>query len=564
MRTAGRLWRLLTRLWSLLWLVDLSKSQIKSEKITLLEGETYFHDFNELVFKKKNSLPFLFDTNSTGLIEYNKTEHHILDVSRVFESTLDSSESFTDARCSIETSGWRNLVSIIYTRPSTTNGSKFYVEVKSLVYQNKNNTDVDTSVMPIDLFRLNLTQNSFGQSLCTSTIIVNELNRIVLVCSASINNQFYVVMLCSDNSCSEKIEVLKITEYQRNQNIESLVMMRMPGISSTTFSMFFYFQNTPQIEYMIFNNNGNIESTVYTLTFDVIRIRYFSGQLLVVEGVDKHKKQIISYSFFDFGIYKVNFDKMKLRQMSEFGVFANSFVNAMTGEINVEMLSGETLAGLSLDRTTYEFAVEFSKVIPESNIRRIFIFEIGGAYQMITFGSATNPYDLNKVAIMSKNGFINASNETMPSITGASEDYAKVQGFYQISGCRINKVAPNDTKTWKAEVYDVNFRVPYVQLFGVPSLANREKSHKIVISSKTTKDELAVLEVKILPRDQFKLGQKTLLTPQITIITDEIATEDEMLLSEVIHGNFLFVLKLKLQSGEEIKFNNKVNPYSTT
>ena len=535
-------------------------TQVPKIKLSLQERETYIHDFNYLLFTKNELLPFKFTTDAPDLLNLHNSEYVPLGTKIAYRAEL-SSENFTQVRCSIENTARNNLVSLIYTRPSDVEGSRFYVEVKKLVYSQSTPWDYDVSV--VDVFRINLKENNLGSSTCTSTVLINELNRVVLVCSLSINNQFYVVMLCSDNSCSEKTEVLKITEYQRAQNIENMELMRMPGISTSTFSMLFYFGNTPHVEYMVFDNNGHIESTVYTLNFNINNVRYFSGQLLVIEGLDKNGKEMIAYSFFDFGIYRVNFDKMRLREMSTFGKFANSFVSPMTGEIIIELLSGNTLADLSLDRGTYEFAVEFSKVIPEADKKNLMIFEIGGSYQMIAFGTVTNHWNLTMILMANKNRMLKASQADLTEVTNNTEDLTKVQGFYQVSGCRIKKGDPTDHRTWAIEIYNLNFRVPYLQLNANPSLVaskTDKKPFSIVMTSKQTNENLLEFEVEVIPSSEFKLGKKWLVLDKITVMTDEVATEEEMKLSDVIQGNFLAISRMKLQSGQTISYRNKINP----
>ena len=529
-------------------------------RIELTEGEIYFHNFNNLLFDKSTDMPFTFDVQEKFLTDVRK--YDAIETEQILKTSLTRSSdanAFVDVRCSLDNTGNKNQVSLIYSRNDSSSASRFYIEVKEVTYKNQEN--IYKRALPVlrEQLKLNLTQQSIISSTCTETVLINEFNRVLLVCMSSQNNQFYIIMLCSDNSCSEVSEALKITEYQRGKSIDNMRLKKMPGVTNTTFSFLIYFENTNNVEYMIFDNNGNIDSVVYTLSFDITKIRYFSGQLLVIEG-KSNVKNLTTYTFFDFGIYKLNLDKIDLRQMSHFGQFVNSFVSGLTGEIVVELLDNDTLVDLSLDRNTYEFAVEFSKIIPESDKRPIVIFEIGGSYQLVGFASQSDTLNISKWMVVNKNKMMNASDEADEKQTINTSSWTKVQGFYQLSGCKIDKT---DAANWTFELFDVHFNIPYLPLNASSYLVkpNTDNNGPFNISVKAKNGSVIdTVSIEIRPQANFRIDKKWLLNESITLQYDEISTHDEAMLDSVITGNFLAMQSMGLKSGEVLNFKNKVNP----
>lgn len=534
-------------------------STIANKSIELIEGELYLHGFNDLMFQNSGGLPYSLDMQEQALTDMRKYDS--IETEQVVKKSLtkNDGDDFVDVKCSLHNSGAKNLVSLIYRRSDSSKQSRFYIEVKEVFYHHESNYSKRAVPSVVDELKLNLTQQSISSSTCTETVLINEFNRVLLVCVSSQNNQFYMIMLCSDNSCSEVSETLKITEYQRNKNIESMRLKKMPGVTNSTFSFLIYFENTPNVEYMMFDNNGNIDSTVYTLPFNITMIRYFSGQLLVVEGVS-NSRNLVAYSFFDFGIYRLNFDKIALREMNHFGTFANSFVSSLTGEIVVELLIKETLVDLSLDRKTYEFAVEFSKTIHQVERRTILLFEIGGNYQLVGFGSENDRLNLSRFMIINQHKMINASDVNDERQTVNAQAWTKVQGFYQLAGCRIDKTNPAN---WTVELFDVHFNPPFIPLTGSPSLIKPgvDKNGPFKLNIKANNGTVIdTISVTVRPKINYRIDKKQLIKDKVTLEYDEVSTDDHMPLDSVIIGNFIAIKSLGLKNGQVVDYKNKINP----
>lgn len=558
--------RVLTIFSSLATLTSLIQASNVIRNIELEEGEIYHFSFDSLLFGNSDGLPFTIESSNDDLIE--QKSYNIIEVNSALEIPLksDANDTFRDVRCSLDNTGNKNQISLIYKRSNPNAGSKFYIEVKEVTYlqvQNKSASQISV----IDTLKLNLTQKSLASTTCSDTVLVNEFNRVLLVCSSSQNNQFYIIMLCSDNSCSEVSENLKIAEFQRHQRIENIKMKRMPGISPTTFSFLVYFENTANIEYIVFDNNGKINSVVYTLMFNLKAIRYFSGQVLVIEGNDKENQSLIVYSFFDFGIHRLNFETLSLRRMSHFGVFANSYVNPFSGEIVVELMDKLTLADLSLDRQTYEFAVEFSKSLPEIDNRKIIIFEIGGKYQLVGIGSSTDRMNISDFLVLkNQDKFFVSGQSVTNNRTTNSQTWVKVQGFDQLSGCRVDKSNKDD---WKLELFDVNFKIPSIKINATSKLIPPNSNKQVDLWFKlnnTAKQTIGTIKVRVWPKSANRMDVIELFLPYVYMTRDEISTDDEVLISDVIEGNYIAINSMGLSNGDTISYKNKINPllYFTT
>jgi hypothetical protein len=69
-------------------------------------------------------------------------------------------------------------------------------------------------------------------TLCQNFVFLNHLKKSIFVCKDN-DARWYLLIKCSDNSCSDKKEMLKISENRRDKTT-GLSIKLMPGVSTTS------------------------------------------------------------------------------------------------------------------------------------------------------------------------------------------------------------------------------------------------------------------------------------------------------------------------------------------
>jgi hypothetical protein len=525
---------------------------------------------------------------------------------KVFNISLakQNSSHFEKYTCIPRSFGNVTELAIVYERKliHTTSGhGKYFIQFKRVEYGNTSN---ENGFFYPEQYLKDITDVDMGEyklqsSSCKQEIVIHEFKRILFICQSITHNQYFVLSICSDSTCNEQTESLKIKDYVKEASFENINVKEMPGIDERTFSLIIWFDGLQYLEYLLIDEVGKMESQVFKLDFSFKKIRYFSGQFLTFESVETSTESKYKFMFFDFGVKRLDFNKAKPTPMLNFGNFVNSYVNPINGEIIVELLDKHMLLDMSLRRQTGEFMIEYSKRLfkqneTEFNSSFVFIFEVGGDYQLVIENSMiTN--SRSRGSIFKGFKIVNRFESIDPGKTQDLDQnmtiWKKVSGYGKLMGCSIDVVNKlNKTTTdFVLKIKDIQLVEPYAKL-QIPNIslqAQKQEQTKNETDNKNEKEfsndwilsfnlSLKItdygndskvfekLNYKIIKRTGFKIGYKQCIQENKTIkVESSGTTSDEIYpLKNIIRGNFL-ALKIACYSKNTSNCTdtkNKINP----
>ena len=139
-----------------------------------------------------------------------------------------------------------------------------------------------------------------SKNLCEKFYFLKDQSRSVFVCKDG-DNRWYILIKCSDGSCNDTKEILKISENRRDKTT-SLSIKLMPGVAGTSsLTIFTWFAGDVLLEEASIDKIGQYSSRIHVLEKKLSKIRFFAGQLIVFEFNEKGVSSLY-YKVNDFGL----------------------------------------------------------------------------------------------------------------------------------------------------------------------------------------------------------------------------------------------------------------------
>ena len=617
--------------WLFLFWVTLKEAlqteNLRVHNLTFTEGEVYFHDFSPSLYLNPDG-GFLISYSD----EQNKKKQKSLYRSLEFRNTSFNIKIakpnvdqllFEKYTCIAEPFGNVSEVAIIYERNSGTSTSgqgKYFIQFKRIEYGNFSDDPIYyyPSQSIKDVTEIDMRDYTVQSSSCKQEIIINEFKRVLFICESITHNQYFVLSICSDSTCNEQTESLKIKDYVKSASFEDIRVKKMPGIDERTFSLIIWFDNNQYLECLLIDEVGKMESQVFKMDFNIKKVRYFSGQFLSFESTPTRPGLNSTYyfMFFDFGVKRLDFNKAKPREMLNFGDFVNSYVNSINGEVIVELLDGNMLLDMSLRRQTGEFMIEYSKRLFKQNETAfqspsVFIFELGGDYQLViesnkSAGSPSRGEQFQRFKVV--NRFESVDSGAHNPFKDIPTVWRKISGFGKLLGCSISRFNRSQVQDPQNQSHphfimtmrDIHLAEPYVRIDarnssadppvkGVNPNTSPVPDHKRILrllqdnnsivpftqlvniskdQAQTTDGTTAPIFEQIHHRTinstGFKIGYKEsiLKNNNITIESSGTSSDEVYPLKNMIRGNLMALIKacFSLDWTNCTNLKNRINP----
>ena len=584
-----------------------------SVEIVLVEGEIFASSFLELVLSHKES-NLDYSQSVPGLLDY--TEYRPLRYEKIVKAQLltesPSKVKFSTAQCFLDIKGLKDVINIVYTKQAnvsnTTGHARYYIQQKETFYQRSTTNPLVSESKMLEIEAFDVASIQVNSEFCIEPILVMEHKRILMVCSAAYNNQFFVVNICSDKSCSERSEPLKIKDFIKDVSFSLIRTKMMPGINDQTYALLVWLEGHPFIESILFDTSGNLESEVYRMDYPIWTVRYFSGQLLLFDTYI-NSEHIYLYSMFEFGFKRLDMSSIKVKQTKGFGTFINSFVNSVNGQVEVELLEDKILVQLGLDRSSQNFVLETAQAIFEQleatpKAEQLLIFEMAGDYQLVTIApNGTTSYAINKQAF-SKFKLINRVdnfNEMRGDFPFANLTtmWRKVSGFNQLRGCSIEG---NSTLGFNMSILQIEFDEPVIffnstriiekslpkpgrllgdtdELFGEHLKPNPctegsrmlqspndpgivQQTINITKKNGQTNETVKTFSVKVLRSSGYNLflKWKTTTTDVIDVELIGMSSDQYVSIDRALKGNFISVHSFESSLSRKVFIGDRINP----
>lgn len=547
--------------------------------LTFVEGETYFHPFSELLFGTDNeaievnsSIPDSIAVNNTGIQSLEFRELLATEL-QVTVSNQISSVSF-----STENFGSDVLAHMIYQRKQTANltsgHTHILVETRVMEYVS---SELALSTHNLTLKKtilVDLAQVSIPTLKCKLPQVIHQFKKVVMTCLSTTGGQILFIQVCSDKSCHERSDPLKIQEKAKDIDFGLLRTRRLPGISDQSFTLLLWYEDLPHLEVAVVDSTGQLSSEVYQLEFPIRQIRYFSGQLLMIDSLIQGKMQYF-FAITDFGTKKLDMETIKFRTMKGFGTFVNSYNNPLNNQMMIEVLEGKSLIDLAMQRTTEEFFIEHSKqlfrkeekVVPS---KQLVIFEMSGEFQLMLVRSD----DLSKISqfkIINRYEVHNFQGHNTFSILNTS--FNSIPGMNKLISGHLETTATNSSIF---KILEVDFNEPYLelnttrivekQLSVMPTLGIDVPINLTVNLTQRPylpeKRPYETLNIQIIRKQQYQLGKKFKTSPNTTMTKSLMGVNSDyfMPLKDVVTGNFMCLKAMHLKDGTSIQFSSRLNP----
>ena len=575
----------------LFWMIlkEALQNKPRTYHLVFTEGEVYFHDFASSFYlnpEGKFSISHSDTDTNKNRTEYNSLEFRNKSFNASVAKQKVEIKDFERYTCIPKPFGNVTDLAIVYERSTnkvTTGQGKYFIQFKRIEY---GNTTVDPAFYYPeqtikDVTEIDMNDYIVQSSSCKQEIVINEFKRVLFICQSITHNQYFVLSICSDSTCNEQTESLKIKDYTKGASFENINVKEMPGIDERTFSLIIWFEGLEYLEYLLIDEVGKMESQVFKMDFNIKKIRYFSGQFLSFESFNEQRKPTYYFMFFDFGVKRLDFNKAKPKEMLNFGNFVNSYVNSINGEIIVELLDKDMLLDMSLRRQTGEFMIEYSKKLfkPEESkfdSASVFIFEVGGDYQLVIENNilASSP---SRGSIFKRfkvvNRFESVESGSNNPFNQTVTNWKKVSGFGKLIGCSIEKYNKSDTSISEPDfvisMRDIHLAEPYARL-DIPNIIQDSPPKTSVRSAFKVFEQHRSLQIKknwtekfdkqmnisgyqnksdvfenvnyvIIKRTGFLIGYKECILENTTIqINSSGTTSDEIYpLKNIIRGNLI-------------------------
>lgn len=556
---------------TLLWIRSVLAEDYDNMKITLFSGEVMYVDFLKCYDLSKGQA-LNIEQSSPGLTRKNNF------TSLVFEklwsknlSTLQNnatSDRFTAAKCFLEPLGSGYIANIIFERNSTnlpSGQSKFFLDIKQITLNKNDTSNISFHALSAsisDKSQIDLANFGTPTTSCRHPIFYSEFSRILLICNAQTSNQFLVMSVCSDGSCSEQTATLRIKEYIREAGFNFIRFLKIPGITESTYSVLIWMEGLPFLEYVLLDNFGNIESEVFRLDFNITSVTYHGGQMLVIETF-LNNVQTYYYIMYDFGSKRVDFEKTTPKKMTNFGQAINSFVSSITGDVVIQLLADKLLIDLSLERQLDEFLVEYSKKVftesePAISGKNISISAMAGDFQLMTISNNTQINYLTGFKIMNR-FYVWKAGEDFP-FGNIDPHWETVSGMNILTGCDVTLVSrpDNSTQDYFLDLVQTYFEEPFMQINSSYATANGSSN---MVSLKT-KDDLTAFtfNYSVLPQSEFRIGWKSTPSNILNVTSATLKTDESYPLRFVMRGNFMCLMSAVSSLGNKFEFSGRINP----
>ena len=583
---------------------------LRQTNITLTEGEVYFHDFSSILFMNRNKT---FQIQYSDAVTNNNSYYQSLEYrENKWNITLGkdalnnvTKEDFEHFSCSGQPTGTVLDLSIVYERKSnllTSGQSKYLIQFKKVRTEENNQSFVDTHLKLENVTVIDMKDFRVQSSACKKEIVVQDFNKILFICQSLTHNQYFILSLCSDSTCNEQTDNLKIKDYVKEANFESVRVKKMPGIDETTFSFLVFFEGLEYLEYILINEVGKVESQVFKMDFPIKDIRYFSGQFLSFESI-RGSSPVFYFIFFDFGVKKLDFTKVKPREVLNFGQFVNSYVSSVNGDILVELLNNDMLLDMSLKRESNEFMIEYSKRLFDPgetpfSPSSVFVFEMAGDYQLVIERKIDNSVRgtaFTRFKVLNRFEAVDSAGKYLFADKFAY--WAKISGFNKLSGCTITKNQGNESD-FEISILTINLVEPHLritapqqvntELLKKKSLESTSGSAEQLPSSPTTTIHRSLatwafhvnltrtpglgedpflyekINYRVINITGFKIGFKECLLDNNTLRIESSGTssDDSYPLKDILRGNLFAIMKAcyDIDKTECQEFTNRINP----
>lgn len=324
---------------------------------------------------------------------------------------------------------------------------------------------------------------------CQKFFYLKDLRKSVFMCKDS-ENRWYILIKCSDGSCNDSKEILKISENRRDKTTTMSLKM-MPGvIGSSALTIFTWFQGDVLLEEVSIDHSGQYTSRIHVLKNKLQKIRFFAGQLLVFEFLEKGTKSFY-YKITDFGS-KYDFDNLSI--MKDMGTFVNSFNTKEESDLMIETFDKENnILCLKFDKYSQLFTIEttMENDFPSSfnpselNERNFitYIFEMGDYKIMVSARKVLKDgnFDFEDIVynIVYKGKVLKVKDEK--KIFFFESKFSKVSGLDKLAA--IDFKVDDITKT-KLKV--IQFHRPVLSIDGKFGLLSKSNSGRRVLQEYST------------------------------------------------------------------------------
>jgi hypothetical protein len=111
---------------------------------------------------------------------------------------------------------------------------------------------------------VNKMDSSKSKNNCEKFYYLKDLSKSIFICKDS-DNRWYILIKCSDESCNDRKEILKISENRRDKTT-SLKVKMMPGVSgSSSLTIFTWFPGDVLLEEAAIDHQGLYVSRIHIL-----------------------------------------------------------------------------------------------------------------------------------------------------------------------------------------------------------------------------------------------------------------------------------------------------------
>lgn len=555
-----------------------SVSNTKQVNITMVEGETYFHPYSEIVFSY-NTEAVEVNTSIPDSVIYNKTGIPIIEFRELLatELPLTISNQIASVDYTIENFGNELLAHLIYHRKqssvATSGHHQMIVETRVMEYNQSDSSLTSHNLEMRKSIVVDLAQINIPTVKCKNPLVIHQFKKVVFVCMSTVGGQIILIQVCSDKSCHERNDPLKIQEKAKDGEFSLLRTRRLPGISDQSFTLLLWYENSPHLEVAVIDSTGQLSSEVYKLDFPISQLRYFSGQMLMIDSLINGQMHYF-FTITDFGTKKLDMEAIKFRTMKGFGNFVNSYNNPLNNQMMVEVLEGKSLIDLAMERNTEEFYIQHSKQLFKSSepavpANRILIFEMAGEFQLMLV--LEEDRRLSNIKIINRYEVHNFTGAN--PLANITTRFGSIPGMNKLISGTLNTTAKNTTIF---KLLELDFNEPFLEINSslivskhqalFPNGSLEEPVNLVVnLSRRPYASDRApdqTLNIRIIRKQMYSIGMKFQTSASAVVNKSLMGINSDyfMPLKEVITGNFMCLKAMHLKDGSSIQFSSRLNP----
>lgn len=422
---------IITALTTLTTLIKSNKSTVK-RSYRIHPNETLFFNFREAFIensKKKIEIDYSWQAPKNYIYKPITITNTKIPFEKPSIIQKDQIKEYGILGSSLSSTGLWWYAKMMYY--NLTNNNKF-IEFGDI--KRYKSTDIQH---PKTLYKMDFKKENY---LCEKFYYLTELDVSLFVCKA-IDNRWFLLLRCSDQSCNDRSQILKVSENRRDKSSKIKVKI-MPGYSRKSITLFVYFQNDVLLETININSDGGYNSEIHIMQQKLDQIFYFSGQIIVFKCFTS---VVGSYAyFFKIHDFATKYDLNSWNKMAEFGKFLNSYNTKESSDLMIEFYDKRfNIIALKYSRDTKQFTIESSIDMRNENIftnlTRTFIFEIA-EYQLI-MNQNPDPSDENNPKVYYSLAYKgqNLELEDTEKKFFFENKFSKISGTGELSSIRFDK-----------------------------------------------------------------------------------------------------------------------------